>query len=388
MTQLDDTSDLLAAVSEAVRGIAKRWDRQYYLDKTAKHEAPVELYAAMAEAGLFALGVPEAYGGAGGGVSAIATVMEEMSRAGLPPMLFSLTAFSRQAILKHGTPEQIEAHVVPSLTAQRTFSFAITEPDAGTNSFAMSTSATKQPDGAFVLNGQKVFISGADQADHMLVVARTTPLSEVTGKGDGISLFAIDAKTPGITMHPLNIEWHAPERQFVVYFDDVVVPQESLIGGEGAGARTMFEALNAERVVISAWTLGLGELALSRAVDYARVRCPWGAPIGTYQAVAHPLARAKSQLEAARLMTYRAAAIIDAGGAAGDFANMAKLIASEAADAAVDAAIQTHGGMAFDLDTDILTLWPMIRILRVAPLNNEMILNYISQYVLKLPRSY
>jgi alkylation response protein AidB-like acyl-CoA dehydrogenase len=386
--QPDERAELRETVAETVRGITRRWGRDYYLEKTAQHQAPTELYGAMADAGLFALGVPEEFGGAGGGVSATAAVMEEMSKAGLPPMIYSLTSFSRQAIIKHGTPGQIAAHVVPSLTAKRTFSFALTEPGAGTNSFTMSTSATRRPDGSYTLKGQKVFISGADQADHMLVIARSAPLDQVARNSDGLSIFAVDATTPGVTMHPLNIEWHAPERQFAVYFDDAVVPPDALIGAEGQGAAGMFESLNAERVVISAWTLGLGEYALSKAVKYARQRAPWGPPIGAYQAVAHPLARAKTLLEAARLMTHSAAATIDDGGSAGDLANMAKLLASEAADAAVDAAIQTHGGMAFDADADVVTLWPMVRILRIAPLNNEMILNYVSERVLGLPRSY
>lgn len=388
MRQHDEQSELRETIAETVRGITRRWDRQYYMDKTSRHEEPKELYAAMAEAGLFALGVPEEFGGAGGGLTATASVMEEMSKAGLPPMIYSLTAFSRQAIIRYGTSEQIEKHVVPSLTADRRFAFALTEPDAGTNSFNMSMVASRRPDGSYALKGQKVFISGADQADHMLVVARTTPLAEVKRKSDGISLFAVDTSTPGINMHPLNIEWHAPERQFAVYFDDVVLPAEALIGAEGKGAACMFESLNAERVVISAWTLGLGEFALAKAVKYAGERSPWGPPIGSYQSVAHPLARAKTQLEAARLMIYKAAADIDAGETSGDLANMAKLLASEAADAAVDAAIQTHGGLAFDADADIVTLWPMVRILRIAPLNNEMILNYVSEHVLGLPRSY
>ncbi|MCZ4519484.1 acyl-CoA/acyl-ACP dehydrogenase [Rhodococcus ruber] len=385
---MDKTADLLAAIREAVAGVTAKWDRAYYLEKAANDEAPVELYKAMADSGLFALGIPEDIGGAGGGVTATAAVMEEMSRAGLPPMLYSLTSFARQAILKNGTPDQIEKHVVPSLTADRLFSFAMTEPDAGTNSFAMKTFARRTDDGSYVMNGQKVFISGADQADHMLVVARTTAAVDAKRKSDGISLFVIPSNTPGISLSAMDIEWHAPERQFTVYFDDVTLPADSLIGVEGQGARGMFEALNAERIVISAWTLGLGSLALTRAVDFVKQRAPWGPPIGSYQSVAHPLAHARARLEAARVMTYRAAATYDAGGEAGDHANMAKLLASEAADDAIDAAMQVHGGSAFDRTTDLITLWPMIRILRVAPLNNEMILNYISEHVLGLPRSY
>jgi acyl-CoA dehydrogenase len=221
-----------------------------------------------------------------------------------------------------------------------------------------------------------------------MVVARTTPASEVTRKSDGISVFVLPRQTPGVTMSELAIDWKAPERQFSIWFDDTPLPADSLIGDAGAGMAAMFDSLNAERVVISAWTLGLGDYALGKAVNYAKIRAPWGPALGTYQAVAHPLAKAKAQLEAARVMNYRAAAAFDRGETSGTDANIAKYLASEASYAAIDAAIQTHGGAAFDEETDIITLYPMIRILRIAPLNNEMILNYIANYVLGLPRGY
>ncbi|QVI27343.1 acyl-CoA/acyl-ACP dehydrogenase [Mycolicibacterium neoaurum] len=385
---MSGTDELLDAVREAVSGVTRKWDRSYYMDCARRGVAPTEMYDAMAEQGLFALGVPEEVGGAGGGLTATAAVMEEMSRAGTPPMLFSLTSFARQAIIRHGTPQQIKEYVEPTLTARQTFSFAITEPEAGTNSFAMRTLARLQADGSYRLNGQKVFISGADQSTHILVVARTTPAIEVVNKGDGISLFVLPKDTPGVSMAPMNIDWKAPERQYSVWFDDVALPAESLLGQEGKGLRSMFDSLNAERVVIAAWTLGLGFRALEKAVEYARTRTPWGSPIGAYQAVSHPLAKAKAELEAARAMNHRAAQRFDSGEDAGDDANIAKYLASEASYAAIDAAIQTHGGSGFDEDTDIVTLYPMIRILRVAPLNNEMILNYIANHMLGLPRSY
>jgi acyl-CoA dehydrogenase len=319
---------------------------------------------------------------------ATAAVMEAMCEAGMPPMLFSLTSFARHAIIHAGTPEQVAEHVVPTLTAERTFSFAITEPDAGTNSFAMRTLARRRDDGSYVVNGAKIFISGADQADHMMLVARTTPADEVARKSDGISVFVFPRDTPGVTMRQMNIDWKAPERQFQVFFDDVVLPPEALVGEEGRGARAMFSSLNAERITIAAWTLGLGQLALDRAVAFAKERAPWGQPIGVYQAVSHPLARAKAQLVAARLAVYRAAEAYDAGSSSGDLPNLAKLLASEAADAAIDAALQVHGGSAFDEDTDLITLWPMIRLLRVAPINNEMVLNYVAEQMLGLPRGY
>ncbi|OAK56199.1 acyl-CoA dehydrogenase family protein [Rhodococcoides kyotonense] len=385
---MSESTELVAAVREAVHGVTERWDRGYYMQCTREGRSPTEMYAAMVEQGLFALGVEERHGGAGGGLTATAAVMEEMSIAGTPPMLFSLTSFARQAIIKHGTQAQIDEHVVPTLTAERTFCFAITEPDAGTNSFAMRTAAVRRDDGHYVLNGQKVFISGADDATHMMVIARTTPASKVVRRSDGISIFVLPKNTPGVTMSAMNIEWQAPEKQFTVWFDNVVIPPDAVIGEPGKGLSGMFDALNAERVVIAAWTLGLGRRALAKAVEHARGRAPFGVPIGSYQAVSHPLARAKAQLEAAGVMTYRAAEKFDAGNHAGDDANIAKLLASEASYAAVDAAIQTHGGSGFDAESDVITLYPMIRLLRVAPLNNEMILNYIAEHMLALPRSH
>ncbi|WP_127128958.1 acyl-CoA dehydrogenase family protein [Georgenia sp. SYP-B2076] len=384
----DDVEDLIGSVRTAVEGVTGRWDRDYYREKTRTGDAPVEMYAAMAEQGLFALGVPEEHGGAGGGLVATAAAMEAMSEAGMPPLLFSLTSFARQAILHSGSSQQVTDHVVPSLTAERTFSFAMTEPEAGTNSFAMRTRADRQADGSYRVNGQKVFISGADQADHMLLVARTTPAESVERKADGISLFVLPRDTAGVSMDRMAIDWKAPEKQFSVWFDDVLLPPEALVGEEGKGVAAMFQSLNSERVVIAAWTLGLGTRAVAKAVAYARERAPWGAPIGSYQSVAHPLARAKAQLVAARLVTYEAARVFDAGGQAGDLSNVAKYLASEASYAAVDAALQAHGGSAFDEDSDIVTLWPMIRLLRIAPLNNEMVLNYIAEHILGLPRSY
>ncbi|MFI6573174.1 acyl-CoA dehydrogenase family protein [Nocardia fluminea] len=374
-----NNDELIDTIGDIVKDVNARWGRDYYLERARNDEAPTEMYKAMADAGLWAVGIPEDIGGSGGGLVATAAVMEHLSRVGTPPMLYALTSFARQSILRNGTPEQIQQCVVPTLSGERMISFAVTEPDAGTNSFAMRT-AVKPVDGGFVLNGQKTFISGADQSDVMLVAAKTD--------GNNISMFIVPTDTPGITMQPLNINWHAPERQFSVWFDNVALPAEALLGAQGHGSSGMFDSMNAERVVVAAWALGLGYHALERAVAYAKERAPWGAPIGSYQAVAHPLAKARAHLDAARGMVYRAATEFDAGRKAGAEANMAKYLASEAAGAAIDAAMQTHGGSAFDADTDVITLWPMIRLLRIAPVNNEMILNYVAERVLGLPRSY
>jgi hypothetical protein len=262
----------------------------------------------------------------------------------------------------------------------------VTEPEAGTNSFALRTTARKSGD-AYRISGQKVFISGADQADHILLLARTAPPGEALSRRTGFGLFMVDLSLPGIQLNRLDIEWYAPENQYEVFFDDVEVPATALIGEEGLGFDHLLACLNQERVVIAAWALGLGNYALEKAVAYAKQRAPFGKPIGANQAVQHPLALAKAEMEAARHVMYAAAAGYDAGLDAGAQANTAKLLGSRSALAAVEASIQTHGGSAFVYETDVVTLWPMIRILQIAPLNNESILNFVGERVLGLPRS-
>jgi acyl-CoA dehydrogenase len=203
-----------------------------------------------------------------------------------------------------------------------------------------------------------------------------------------MSLFVLDMKTPGITLKQLNIQVETAERQYMVFFDNVKLPADALIGEAGKGAKLMFEGLNSERLLAAGAAIGLGDYALAKAVAYSKERKPFGKPIGSYQALQHRMAQAKAQIEAARLMTYNAAERFDAGEDAGAHANMAKLLGSQAAVAAVEAALQTHGGYGFDRDYDVVTLWPMIRLLEIAPINNEMLLNYIGEHVLGLPKSY
>jgi acyl-CoA dehydrogenase len=377
-----------AAVLEAARGVTERYDRAYWLDCARTDRFPDEMWSAMGEQGLLGLGVPEEYGGSGGGITEVTAAMEATSAAGTPLALYLLTAFSRESILRHGTPEQCKRFVEPTTTGADRICFAITEPNAGTNTFAMETFATKTVDGTWLLNGQKIFISAVDAANRMLVVCRTSRLSDVADRRQGLSLFLLDVDTPGLTYQPLDIGIVMPDRQFTVFFDDVEVGEDRLIGEAGEGFRYLFDALNPERVVAAAWGIGLGDFVLDKAVVYARDRAPFGKPIGSYQALQHPLALAKAELDAARLTMYTACQVFDSGGNAGYLANAAKLLASRAATAACDAAIQTHGGYAFNDEYDVATVWPNVRLLQVAPINNEMILNYISEHVLRLPRSY
>lgn len=375
------------AVREVVKGVTERFDRQEFVRRARADEGVDDVWATLADLGLLGMGVPEEYGGNGGGMTGPVALIEALSQAGTPPVLMLLTAFSRMAILRHGTEEQKQQFVAKTVTGEVKLCFAITEADAGTNSFRMETFARQDGD-TYRLTGRKIFISGADQATHMMVVARTTKLRDAEGKRQGLSLFVVPMDAPGLELQRMDIDLHSPEHQFFVFLDDVEVPAANLVGERDNGLRALFDALNPERLLVSAWALGLGDHVLAKGVEYAAARAPFGTPIGSYQAVQHPLARAKAHLEAARLMLYTACDVYDAGGDAGSAANMAKLLASEAANEAADAVIQAHGGSAFDRDTDVITLWPMIRLLRIAPVNNEMVLNYLAERVLGLPKSY
>jgi alkylation response protein AidB-like acyl-CoA dehydrogenase len=266
--------------------------------------------------------------------------------------------------------------------------FAITEPDAGSNSHNLSTTARRDGD-VYRINGTKTFISGVDEADRMLVVTRTA-IDESTGRGR-LSLFVVDTEAPGITRQPIPVELTVPEKQFMLFFDDVVVPAEHLLGDEHGGLRVVFFGLNPERITGAAISNGIGRYALEKASSYARDRSVWGVPIGSHQGIAHPLAAAKIEVELARLMAAKAAWMHDHDAdrqAAGEAANMAKYAAAEASLHALDAAIQTHGGNGMTSEYGLADLWGLARLLRIAPVSREMILNFVAQHSLALPKSY
>lgn len=379
--------EVRAAVHDAARGVTERFDRAYWVQCAREGRFTDEMWTAMVDQGLLGLGVPEEHGGSGPGITGAVAAMEAISRAGMPIALYILTCFARETIVRHGTAEQIRTLVAPTVTGESRMCFAITEPDAGTNSFAMTTFAERTTDGDYVLNGRKIFISAIDASDTVMVVVRTRRASEVADRRQGLSIFVVDVDSPGIEMHPIDIGIVMPDRQYSVFFTDVRVPAERRIGEQDEGFRYLFDALNSERLLAAAWALGVGDFALDKAVAYAQERAPFGKPIGAYQGVQHPLARAKANLDAARLAMYTASQAFDSGVNAGYLANTAKYLASTAAVDACDAAIQTHGGYGFDNDVDVHTLWGIARLLKIAPVNNEIILNYIGEHVLRLPRS-
>ncbi len=371
---------------EAVAKIAADFGREYYTEKVRSGAKTTELWEAVAKAGYVGVCLPEEYGGGGMGISELAVVTEELSANGCPLLLLMVTpAITGTLIARFGTPAQRERWL-PPMAAGTKMAFAITEPDAGSNTHRLSTVATPEGDG-WRLRGTKYYTSGVDESEAILVVAKTG-VHEGSDRGM-LSLFIVDSDTPGLEKTLIPVSLAAPEKQFTLFFDDVVVPADRLLGDEGDGLRQVFHGLNPERIIGAAGANGAARYALARAVTYANQRQVWDVPIGAHQGLAHPLAEAKINVELARLMTQKAAWLHDHGQkGAGEAANMAKFAAAEASLQAIDAAIQTHGGNAYATEYGLAEMWAGIRALRTAPVSREMILNYVAEHSLRLPRSY
>ncbi len=368
-----------------VTGIAGHFGEAYFREKARAGEKSTELWDAVAEAGFIGVNLPEEYGGGGLGVTELAIVCEELGAAGCPLLLIVVSpAISGAIIAAFGSDEQKGRWLPPIATGREKMVFAITEPDAGSNSWNLSTSARLDGDD-WLIKGTKYYISGVDEAEWMLVVARTG--EDERGRGR-LSLFVVPTDAPGLTRHPIDVAIVAPEKQFTLFFDDVRVPALHLIGAEGDGFVQLFYGLNPERITGAAYAIGAGRLALDKAVRYANERKVWKVPIGAHQGLAHPLAKAKIELELAKLMTYKAAWQYDNGENAAEATNMANYAAAEAAIACVDIAIQVHGGNAFSQEFGLTDMWWGTRLSRTAPVSREMILNFIAQQSLGLPKSY
>jgi alkylation response protein AidB-like acyl-CoA dehydrogenase len=330
--------------------------------------------------------MPEEYGGGGAGLAELAAVCEETGAQGCPVLLLLVSsAISGEIIANFGTDAQRREWLPRLASGGSRVVFAITEPDAGSNTHRTATTAVRDGDD-YVLRGQKYYISGVDVADAVLVVARTG-IDARTGAA-ALSIFIVDVDAPGLVAERIPVSVALPERQFTLFFDDVRVPADRLVGVEGEGFRQVFHGLNPERVTGAALCVGVGRYALAKAARYANERIVWDKPIGSHQGVSHALAKAQIEIEAAALMTAKAAWLHDQGLPAGEASNMAKYLAAEAALAAIDAAIQSHGGNGVATEYGLIPLWGLARLLRIAPVNREMILNFVAQHSLGLPRSY
>jgi alkylation response protein AidB-like acyl-CoA dehydrogenase len=375
-----------AMLRETVRSIVADFGHAYSIRKTEAGEPPTELWDALASRGYLGVNLPEEYGGGGLGMAALAAVGEEISAGGCSLLLIVVSpAIAGSILVRHGTEEQKDRWVRGIAAGTTKVAFAITEPDAGSNSHNISTAARRGSGDRWVLRGTKTYISGVEDADAILVVARQRHDDGNLGLP---LLFVVDSDAPGLEKRHIPTALRAPDKQWQLFFDDVEVGADRLVGSETAGLKAVFDGLNPERIMGAAIALGAGRRALEMASAYARERVVWNAPIGAHQGISHPLAQAKIELELARLMTQKAAALYDAGAPAGEPSNMAKYAAAEAAIRCVDQAIQTHGGNGFALEYGLTDMYWGVRLTRTAPVSREMILNYVAEHSLGLPRSY
>ncbi|MFF7204590.1 MULTISPECIES: acyl-CoA dehydrogenase family protein [unclassified Streptomyces] len=366
--------DLRAAVAALGKRHGRGYDRE-------------QLWAEAAKLGYLGVNLPEEYGGGGGGMAELSIVLEELGAAGCPLLMMVVSpAICGTVIARFGTEEQKRTWLPGLADGSLTMAFGITEPDAGSNSHRITTTAHRTEDG-WSLTGRKVFISGVDIADATLIVGRTEDARTGSLKP---CLFIVPRDADGFRRSQIDMELQAHEKQFELVLDDVRLPHDALVGEEDAGLLQLFAGLNPERIMTAAFAIGMGRYALATALSYAKDRQVWKAPIGAHQAIAHPLAASHIELELARLMMQKAAALYDAGDdiGAGEAANMAKYAAGEACVKAVDQSVHTLGGNGLTREYGLASLVTASRVARIAPVSREMILNYVSHQSLGLPKSY
>lgn len=390
MTLLTDTamvmSDEERAIRDAVSGIAGSFGPDYYQQQVDDGGNCEQLWNALGDKGYLGVHLPERYGGGGLGLRELATVVQETAVAGCPmqSMLFSPGVVG--TILDRSASDEQKERWLPGVADGGTrLSFAITEPDAGSNAHRISTTATRHGD-RYVINGQKVFITGMESADWLMVVARTG-VDEASGRAR-LSVFMVQTSAPGVSWTPIRTVMNQPDKSHQVFFDDVEVDAENLVGLEGKGLRVAFTGLNTERILTSSLCTGIGRYALNKATTYVNERRVWGQPIGAHQAVAHPLAAAHIHLQAAQLVTDRACELYDNGAEVGELANMAKYLGAGAGLEAIDAAVAVHGGNGVTFEYQLATYFWVVRMLNMGPVSKEMILNFVAEHSLGLPRSY
>ncbi len=388
MTTTFDEPEERVALRDAVSKLANKYGREFVERQAASGGKMTEMWLEMGRNGFLGVNLPETHGGGGGGMADLAAVVEECATAGAPLLMMVVSpAICGSIITRCGTEDQKQRWLPGIADGTLLMAFGITEADAGSNSHQITTTARRDGD-EWTLNGQKTFISGVDEADSVLIVARTE--DEKTGKLRP-ALFVVPTDSPGFTRSPIEMGWMAPEKQFTLFLDDVRLPANALIGEQDGDLWQLFAGLNPERIMGAAMSCGIARYALARAVEYAKERKVWkDQPIGVHQGVAHPLAKVKIELEQARLLWQKAAALYDAGDdfGAGEYANMAKYAAGEIACNATDVAVHTHGGNGLTVEYGLANMLVAARLGRIAPVSREMILNFVATHSLGLPKSY
>ena len=372
---------------KAVAAMAANFGEQYFYQAAISGRKTTELWQEAGKHGYLGVAIPEAYGGGGGEIGDLAAVCEELATAGCPLLMMVVSpAIVGTMIAQYGTEAQKHRWLPGLADGTATYAFSITEADAGSNSHNLATVETRSEDG-WILNGSKTFISGVDEASHVLVIGRTEDAK--TGKLKP-AVFMVPTDSQGFVAHEIPMALTSPEKQFTLFFDNVRVGADALIGSEDSGLELLFAGLNPERIMAASMSTGTARWAIDKAVAYAKEREVWGKPIGAHQAISHPLAKLKIELEMTRLLTQKAAALLAEGDlmGAGEAANMAKYSAGEVASLAVDQAIQTHGGNGLTNEYGLAQALVSSRLSRIAPVSREMALNFVAQFSLGLPKSY
>jgi len=385
MTESED----IAEIRRAVQALCVEFPGDYWREKDRERAYPGEFVDALTKAGFLAALIPEEFGGSGLKLDAAAVIMEEIQAAGCNGASAHAQMYIMNTLLRYGSAEQ-KAQYLPGIASGelRLQAFGVSEPTSGTDTLSLRTVAVRDGD-SYVVNGQKIWTSRAEHSDLMLLLARTTPRDQVKSKTEGLSIFLVDMREvvgKGLTIKPIRTMMNHSTTE--VFFDDMRIPASSLIGEEGKGFHYILSGMNAERILIAAECVGDAKWFIRKATDYAKDRSVFSRPIGQNQGVQFPIARCYAQMRSAELMAHHAAAVYDAGGNPGEEANMAKLLASEASWAAADMCVQTHGGFGFAEEYDVERKFREARLYTVAPISTNLILSYLAEHVLGLPRSY
>ncbi|HTZ92553.1 MAG TPA: acyl-CoA dehydrogenase family protein [Streptosporangiaceae bacterium] len=379
-----------APIRAAIREVCARFPDDYWAEADATHAFPWAFYDALAEGGWIGIAIPAAYGGGGAGITEASIVLEEVAASGAcmnGASAVHLSIFGMQPVVRYAS-EQLKQRYLPLVASgQLHVAFGVTEPDAGSDTTAIRTRAIRDGDG-YRVTGRKVWTSKALESDRVLLLARTTPAEQCAKRTDGLTLFLASLREPAVSIRPIPKLGRNAVASCEVSYDGLHVDAADRVGEEGSGFRYLLDGLNAERVLIAAEALGIGKAALRRAVSYATNRVVFGRPIGANQGISFPLAEAHARLAAAELAVRQAAWRIDNGEPCGEQANVAKFLAADAAFATADAALQTHGGFGYATEYHVERYWREARLMRIAPISQEMVLNYLAEHVLGLPRSY
>lgn len=378
------------SIRAAVRALCARFPDEYWSEADQAQRFPREFYDALAAGGWIGVAIPAEYGGGGAGITAASIVLEEVAASGAcmnGASAIHLSIFGMHPVVRHGS-EELKQRFLPAVArGELHVAFGVTEPDAGTDTTAISTRAVRDGDG-YRITGRKVWTSKALESDRVLLLTRTTDARDCARRTDGLTLFMARLRDPAVTIRPIPKLGRNAVASCEVSYDGLYVDAADRVGEEGRGFGYLLDGLNAERVLIAAEALGIGKAAVRRAAAYARERVVFGRPIGANQGIAFPLAAAHARLAAAELAVRRAAWLIDAGQPCGEQANTAKFLAAEAGFEAADAALQTHGGYGYAREYHVERYWREARLMRIAPVPQEMVLNYLAEHVLRLPRSY